>query len=1161
LCTGVDIYPFVCSATTNIFVIRRYHFNNPSTSFFIMPAQYISNPGLTFSRQFTKEGISPYDMFEYDYRTSVIKNPSGEIVFQMDNVEVPKQWSQIATDILAQKYFRKAGVPQADGSVGRETTVKQVAHRMAHCWRVWGERYNYFATDDAAQIFYDELVYSILNQACVPNSPQWFNTGLHEVYGITGKPQGHYYVDPVDDKLKKSTSAYERPQPHACFILSVDDDLVNEGGIMDLWVREARIFKYGSGVGTNYSSIRGEGEKLSGGGTSSGLMSFLKIGDRAAGAIKSGGTTRRAAKMVCLDLDHPEIENFVNWKVGEEDKVAALIAAGYPSDYEGEAYKTVSGQNSNNSVRIPNSFFKTLDENGEWELKGRSDGRIMKRVKAADLWNKITHAAWKCADPGTQYDTTINEWHTCPEGGPIRASNPCSEYMFLDNTACNLASVNLRRFFKESDNSFDVKGFEHTCRLWTVVLEISVLMAQFPSKEVAQLSYDYRTLGLGYANLGSMLMVSGIPYDSEEARGIAGAITAIMTGVAYTTSAEMAGFLGAFARYEDNKKHMLRVMRNHRAAAYDAQQAYEGIEIKPQGINAKYCPDYLLTAAIKAWDEAVQLGEKNGYRNAQTTVIAPTGTIGLVMDCDTTGVEPDFALVKFKKLSGGGYFKIINQSVPAALRNLKYTEKQLEEIVNYAKGNATLEGAPFINTQTLIAKGFTKEELAKVEASLGSAFEIGFVFNVYTFGEATLQRLGFTSDQYFDFEWSLLEALGYTDEQIEAANIYVCGTMTVEGAPYLNEEHLAVFDCANKCGQKGERFIHAHGHIRMMAAAQPFLSGAISKTINLPNEATVEEIADCYRMSWELGLKANALYRDGSKLSQPLSNKSDKKKKAASETEATITEEESNIQSTASHHSQIVDMSKLTVDELLDEVSKRMQNSPDTVLKSKLAKIVERKKLPAKRRGFTQKAKINGQALFLRTGEYGDGTVGEIFIDMAKEGATVRSMLNCFAIAISIGLQYGVPLDEFVEKFVFTRFEPAGMVDHPNIKSTTSIMDFIFRSLAFEYLGRTDLVHVLDKPEVENLGNSSWDENSPTIGDRKPELSEVRVMGAAASSPAGNISSAAAKAQYAAGSDGTQNYMKSMQSDAPSCNTCGHITIRSGTCYKCLNCGNSMGCS
>ncbi len=1110
---------------------------------------------LQFSRQFTKEGTSPFDMFEYDYRTSVIKNPTGEVVFQMDNVEVPKQWSQIATDILAQKYFRKAGVPQPDGTTGRETTVKQVAHRMAHCWRVWGERYNYFATPNDAEVFYDELVYSILNQACVPNSPQWFNTGLHEVYGITGKPQGHYYVDAVDGQLKKSANAYERPQPHACFILSVNDDLVNEGGIMDLWVREARIFKYGSGVGTNFSSIRGEGEKLSGGGTSSGLMSFLKIGDRAAGAIKSGGTTRRAAKMVCLDLDHPEIVEFVTWKTKEEDKVAALIAAGYSNDYEGEAYRTVSGQNSNNSVRIPNAFFKVLDEDGDWELKGRSDGRVMRKIKANDLWEKINYAAWRCADPGTQYDTTINEWHTCPEGGPIRASNPCSEYMFLDNTACNLASVNLRQFFEESTNTFDVKGFEHTCRLWTVVLEVSVLMAQFPSKEVAQLSYDYRTLGLGFANLGSMLMVSGIAYDSEEARGIAGAITAIMTGVAYSTSAELASFLGAFDKYEENKTHMLRVMRNHRAAAYDAQDAFEGIEIKPQGINAKYCPDYLLKAATKAWDDAVQMGEKYGYRNAQTTVIAPTGTIGLVMDCDTTGVEPDFALVKFKKLSGGGYFKIINQSVPAALRNLKYSETEIEEIVNYAKGHASLNNSPFINAKTLMEKGFTTEDIEKVNKVLGAAFEIGFVFNVYTLSEDCLQRLGFKPEQYNDFGWSLLEALGFSDEEIDAANIYICGTMTVEGAPYLKDEHLSVFDCANKCGQIGQRFIHAHGHIRMMGAAQPFLSGAISKTINLPNEATQAEIADAYRMSWELGLKACALYRDGSKLSQPLSNKSDKKKKL----DETISEE--NAASLAADISTMVDMGKLTIDDLLDEMNKRVQSSADTTLKRQLAMIVERRALPAKRRGFNQKAKINGQTLFLRTGEYNDGTLGEIFIDMAKEGATMRSMLNCFAIAISIGLQYGVPLEEYVEKFVFTRFEPSGMVDHPNIKSATSIVDFMFRSLAYEYLGRNDLVHVLDKPEIQNLGNEPWDENTPTIGDRKPELSEVRVVGTAAPQPAKAAHRTASVQKAHNPMDAVNAAAKSMQSDAPACNTCGHITVRSGTCYKCLNCGNSMGCS
>lgn len=1112
--------------------------------------------GLQFTRRFTKKDINVFDQFEYDYRTSVIRNPSGEVVFEMNNVEVPKQWSQIATDILAQKYFRKAGVPQEDGSAGRETSVKQVAHRLANCWKSWGERYGYFASAQDAAIFYEELVYCILNQACVPNSPQWFNTGLYESYGIKGKPQGHYFVDPVDNQLKKSTSAYERPQPHACFILSVEDDLVNDGGIMDLWVREARIFKYGSGVGTNFSNIRGEGEKLSGGGTSSGLMSFLKIGDRAAGAIKSGGTTRRAAKMVCLDLDHPEVMSFINWKVEEEKKVAALIAAGYPSDYEGEAYRTVSGQNSNNSVRIPNEFFEKLQDNEDWELKSRSDGRVMKKIPAREVWNQISYAAWRCADPGTQYDTTINEWHTCPNGGRIRASNPCSEYMFLDNTACNLASVNLRRFFDEATNTFDVEGFAYTCRLWTTVLEISVLMAQFPSKEVAQLSYDYRTLGLGYANLGSMLMVMGIPYDSEEARGIAGAITAIMTGISYKTSAEMASFLGAFPKYAENKNEMLRVMRNHRLAAYDADE-YEGLQTKPVGIKAKYCPDYLLTAATKAWDEAVQLGEKYGYRNAQTTVIAPTGTIGLVMDCDTTGVEPDFALVKFKKLSGGGYFKIINQSVPAALRNLAYNEKEIDAIVKYAVGAGTFAGAPHINYQTLSEKGFIAEEIKKLDAAVATAFEIGFVFNVYTLGEECLQRLGFTPEQYFNFEWSLLEALGFSDDEIEKANDFVCGTMTIEGAPYLKNEHLPVFDCANKCGKKGERYIHAHGHIRMMSAAQPFISGAISKTINLPNEATVEEIADAYMLSWQLGLKACALYRDGSKLSQPLSNKSDKKKKTG---EPAVNAQAQPVV----EESQIVDLGKLTVQELLEEVQKRVQASPDTKLKRQLATIVERRTLPAKRRGFTQKAKINGQALFLRTGEYADGTVGEIFIDMAKEGATMRSMLNCFAISISIGLQYGVPLEEFVEKFVFTRFEPSGMVEHPNIKSTTSIVDFIFRALAYEYLGRQDLVHVLDKPEVMNTGTDDWDDipTSLEYDNKTPELSEMRVVPAGNNKPIVEPKATKVAATKATGGmDAVNAAAKSMQSDAPACNTCGHITIRSGTCYKCLNCGNSMGCS
>ncbi|PUZ27801.1 ribonucleoside-diphosphate reductase class II [Chitinophaga costaii] len=1114
--------------------------------------------GLTFSRHFTTDQQSPFDQFEYELRTSVIRNPSGDTVFEMNNVEVPKGWSQIATDILAQKYFRRAGVPQPDGTLGRETSVKQVVHRMTNCWKAWGEKYNYFATKQDAQIFYEELVYTMLNQACVPNSPQWFNTGLHESYGITGGPQGHYYVEQHTGTLEKSTSAYERPQPHACFILSVGDDLVNDGGIMDLWTREARIFKYGSGVGTNFSKIRGENEKLGGGGTSSGLMSFLKIGDRAAGAIKSGGTTRRAAKMVCLDLDHPEILEFINWKVEEEKKVAALIAAGYSADYEGEAYRTVSGQNSNNSVRIPNSFFRQLEAGGDWNLTARTTGKTMKSVKAADLWNQIAYAAWRCADPGTQYDTTINEWHTCPEGGRINASNPCSEYMFLDNTACNLASVNLRRFYQENNNTFDVTGFEYTVRLWTVVLEISVLMAQFPSKEVAQLSYEYRTLGLGYANLGSMLMVSGIPYDSEAARGITGAITAIMTGIAYKTSAEMAAHLGAFPQYEANKAHMLRVMRNHRAAAYDAADAYEGLEIKPLGINARYCPDYLLKAATKAWDEAVKQGEQYGYRNAQTTVIAPTGTIGLVMDCDTTGVEPDFALVKFKKLSGGGYFKIINQSIPTALEHLGYRPYEIRAIVDYAKGSGSFAGAPHINHQSLSEKGFLGEEIKKLDNAAVSTFDISFVFNVYTLGEECLQRLGFTPEQYFNLEFSLLEELGFTEAEIEAANNFVCGTMTVEGAPYLREEHLPVFDCANKCGKTGQRYIHAHGHIRMMAAAQPFISGAISKTINLPHEAVIEEIADAYMLSWQLGLKACALYRDGSKMSQPLSNKSDKKKKTA----ATEPEAVPAAPGVALH--------QLTIDELLEEVNKRMLASEDTTLKRQLSRIVERKSLPAKRRGFTQKAKVGGQAIFVRTGEYNDGTLGEIFIDLAKEGSTLRSLMNCFAIAVSVGLQYGVPLEEFVDKFVFTRFEPAGIVDHPNIRSATSLIDYIFRVLGYEYLDRQDLVHVL--PETQ--------EETPTL-----PLSNLRVTAASpASSVKTGTSPTASATSQAAGHAGsqplqasaaktaththihsaesqTQDYLRNMQSDAPACNTCGHITVRSGTCYKCLNCGNSMGCS
>jgi ribonucleoside-diphosphate reductase alpha chain len=1121
--------------------------------------------GLRFDRHFTKDGVSPFDLFEYDYRTSVIKNPNGSVVFEMKDVEVPNFWSQVATDVLAQKYFRKAGVPQPDGSLGRETSLKQVAHRMAHCWRKWGEDYNYFDSSDDAQVFYDELVYMIMGQYAAPNSPQWFNTGLHSSYGITGKPQGHYFVNPSTGKLERSSSAYERPQPHACFILSVDDDLVNEGGIMDLWVREARIFKYGSGVGTNFSKIRGSQEKLSGGGSSSGLMSFLKIGDRAAGAIKSGGTTRRAAKMVCLDLDHPEIVEFINWKKEEEKKVAALIAAGYPSDYEGEAYATVSGQNSNNSVRIPNDFFKALEEGTDWGLKARTDGRVMKTVPANEMWDMIADAAWACADPGVQYDTTINEWHTCPEGGRINASNPCSEYMFLDNTACNLASLNLMKFFNPETLVFDVKGFEQATRIWTTVLEISVLMAQFPATEVAQLSYEYRTLGLGYANLGSMLMVAGIPYDSPKAFAICGAITAVLNGVAYQTSAEMAKYLGTFAKYEENKEHMMRVMRNHRYAAYNATEAYEGLSVKPIGIDPKYCPDYLLAAATSNWDKAVQMGEEYGYRNAQATVIAPTGTIGLVMDCDTTGIEPDFALVKFKKLSGGGYFKIINQSVPAALRNLAYSESEIDAIIKYATGSATLVGAPHINPETLKFRGFNDDEIANLDKGAAGAFEIGFVFNVWTLGEDCLKRLGFTPEEYNSYNFNLLRKLGFTKKEIEEANDYICGTMTVEGAPYLKDEHLPVFDCANKCGNKGERYIAAQGHIRMMAAAQPFLSGAISKTINLPNEAKVDDIKDCYHLSWSLGLKANALYRDGCKLSQPLSNKSDVK----DEEEVQMVVE--SVLGEDAHKP----VGELSPEQVLEAAQAILNRTHDTTFKHKLAGVVARKTLPGKRGGFTQKASVGGQTIFVRTGEYEDGTLGEIFVDLHKEGATLRSLMNCFSIAVSLGLQYGVPLDEYVDKFTFTRFEPAGMVaGHDNIKNATSIIDYMFRMLGFEYLGREEFVQVpptetqrqnlsvnLHKQHAQALANQSATQVAPVnpIGFFKP--APVVVPEVSAVAPVIPTPEASASLTASASMPDQISEMNKRMGDSPACPTCGHITIRSGACYKCLNCGTQTGCS
>jgi ribonucleoside-diphosphate reductase alpha chain len=1124
---------------------------------------------MKIQRRFTKPGIDPLDEVRWERRESVIREPDGTVVFEMRDIEVPAQWSQVATDILAQKYFRKAGVPQPDGSLGRETSARQVVRRLAGCWTDWGRRYKYFDSDEDAAAFDAELSYMLIHQMAAPNSPQWFNTGLAYAYGITGPSQGHYYVDPDTKELVRAKDSYTHPQPHACFIQSVEDDLVNDNGIMDLWVREARLFKYGSGTGTNFSNIRAEGEKLSGGGSSSGLMSFLRVGDRAAGAIKSGGTTRRAAKMVILDIDHPDIEKFINWKVEEEKKVAALIAAGFGASYEGEAYQTVSGQNSNNSVRVPDAFIQAVRNDGAWDLLWRRDKSVARSVRARELWDQIARAAWACADPGVQYDDIINSWHTCPAGGRIRASNPCSEYMFLDDTACNLASINLMKFYDAEKNTFEVEAFKHACRLWTIVLEISVLMAQFPSPEIARKSYEYRTLGLGYANLGTLLMVSGIPYDSPRALAIAGAITSILTGESYAASAEMARELGPFPRYKENAEQVLRVMRNHRRVTYNAAATeYEGLSVIPMGIDAGLCPPHLLSAARECWDRALELGAQYGYRNAQATCIAPTGTISLLMDCDTTGIEPDFALVKFKKLAGGGYFKIINQSIPIALRNLGYSEEQIDDIVRYAKGSGSLYGAPYINAETLRARGFTNEDIIKIEKVLPTVFEIGFAFNQWTLGEEALKRLGIALDQYSAADFDLLRTLGYNREEIEAANNYICGTMTIEGAPHLKEEHYPVFDCANKCGKLGRRFIHHMGHVRMMAAAQPAVSGAISKTVNVPNEATVEEIKEIYMRSWDLGIKAIALYRDGSKLSQPLSNKGTDKSASENDTQLALSEEFAKQLEEARRQR----AEELRPDEILAAAQRILANATNTDFKRKVAQALERNRLPAKRRGWTQKAKIAGHTVFLRTGEYADGTLGEIFVDMHKEGASFRSLMNCFAIAVSIGLQYGVPLEEFVDKFVFTRFEPNGFVDHPNIKHCTSVVDYIFRVLGMEYLGRTDFVQI--KPEDKDVDDTSHEDHAHAEFEARvsaQQAAEEAQMGAPPPGPipqprvtAGVSGGAKVDPELAAQLNAIRSreaQMASLMGDAPLCDVCGSITRRNGACYVCDSCGRSMGCS
>ncbi len=1184
---------------------------------------------LKFERHFTTTESGPYAGISWEARTSEIRNPDGKSVYKMSGAIVPSFWSQIATDIISQKYFRKAGIPEDKacaweeylpenqrscganaGKPGAEYDARQVFHRLAHTWRVWGESAGYFDSAEDARVFYEELLYMLAHQMAAPNSPQWFNTGLYAVYGIEGPPQGHFYVDPATGEVTKSASAYARPQPHACFILDVEDDLVNDGGIMDLVTREARLFKYGSGTGSNFSKIRALNETLSGGGVSSGLLSFLKIGDRSASAIKSGGTTRRAAKMVTLDADHPDIESYVGWKAEEEYKVACLAAgsalivtraaeirsaiespglsgterflpetnpalrmairsalrSGVPAAYihhlisayrqgdgmvdlpvyttawEGEAYNTISGQSSNNSVRVDNRFMQAVQDNGDWELRRRTDGTVMRTIKARQLWDKIAKSAWICADPGLQFHGTINEWHTCPTDGSIRASNPCSEYMFLDDTACNLASLNLLAFYDKKSGIFDDEAYRHATRLWTTVLEISVVMAQFPSREIARKSYDYRTLGLGFANLGTLLMVMGLAYDSDEGRGVAAGLAAILTGEAYAQSARMAAEWGAFARYEANRESMLAVIRNHRRAAYDRPEAeYENLTIKPNALKEWACPANLVAAARDAWDQALKLGEAEGYRNAQVTAIAPTGTIGLLMDCDTTGVEPDFALVKFKKLAGGGYFKIINASVPPALEALGYAPAEIESILFYALGHGTLEGAPGISLADLAAKALSPAILAKTEAAIKDAISIESCFAPHIVGAEGFASLGIPEATWKQPGFSLLKHLGYSEETIAAAELYTCGAMGLEGAPGLKPEDLPVFDTATPSGKKGTRSIQWQAHIAMMAAVQPFVTGAISKTINMPNTATYEEVKGAYMLAWKSMLKSIALYRDGSKLSQPLSALAPGTDLVADSIVSLQTEGLDEPEEEAKPAAKAPERSDAL-----------RQPEPELPGMPKAPRGI-RRALPNRRAGYTQKAKIGGHSVFVRTGEYEDGGLGEIFLDMHKEGAAFRSILNSFAIAVSLGLQYGVPLEEYMDAFTFTKFEPNGMVQgHDYIKMASSVLDFIFRDLGISYLDRHDLGQV--KPEDVDIA-SPQNKSAP-----KPVM--LAFENGRVHAPAKpQAESSQAKAALNAARESTRTArLKGYEGDP--CPVCGHMTlVRNGTCLKCETCGSTTGCS
>lgn len=1103
---------------------------------------------MKFNKHFTKGVKDPFSMFEYKkYHYQLYHQTTFQLISELKDAEVVANWTPIANDTIIGKYFRKKGVPQFVNEhgdrvtelddnkqsvmlenvqkLGGEHSVKQPIHRLAETWRYWGEKLGYF-TKAESKNFYDEVVYALLDQRFSPNSPQWFNTGLNKVYGITGKSQGHYYYDEVEKRIQESDDAYTRPQVHACFIQSIKDDLVNEGGIMDLWVREARLFKYGSGTGTNFSNLRGEGEPLSGGGTSSGVLSFLTIGDASAGSIKSGGTTRRAAKMVILDMDHVDIEKFITWKSDEERKAKALIAMGYDSSFDGEAYKTVSGQNSNNSVRVNDDYMRALEKDEDWDLLRRIDKKVHKSVKARHLWNLMGKAAWECADPGIQFDTTINEWHTCPAGedgvynavyNRINGSNPCSEYMFLDETACNLASINLLKFYNPVTRKFDVDGYIHLCRIVQIILEISVAMAGYPSKEIAERSYLFRTTGIGYANIGTLLMTMGIPYDSEEGRNIAGAITAIMTGVAYATSAEMAKELGPFEAYKHNREYMLRVIRNHRRAAYDSPyEEFEGLSKKPMTLSKKHCPEYLLVAAKKSWDDAYHLGEEYGYRNAQVSVIAPTGTIGMQMGCDTTGPEPMFSLVAFKTLVGGGLIKIVNQAVEVALETLGYTNDQIKDIKSYFLGKQDLDKSPYINTKTLKDKGFTDKEIGVIKSSLSSSMNIVSVFkNPTVLTQAICDKYKITDKIKESKTFNPLLLLGFTQEQIKQADIYLTGTLTIEGSPHLKPEHYAVFDSANKSGKYGigKRFIHYNGHIKMMAYMQPFLSGAISKTINFPEDTTMEEIQQSYYDSWRLSLKAVAIYRDNCKASQPLNTGSEKEE----------------------------------IEDKKEKIETDKYGRP----------IPKRLRLTHYNEGLNEPVVIGGRQVHIRTGEYEDGSLAELWVTIDND-ETLNTHVSRFTKQFSSSLQYGVPLEALASSHMNSKAEPSGYTNHKYIKYCTSIYDFIMKLLLMHYKGDLSSVPEDLKSQIKPL-------QLRYIRNKLFKITEQQFFGLTFDDLNNSVNLENISTTLSLQLDNSDSLLEEYEIEnilsGPPCGNCGGETERNGTCYKCKVCGSTTGCS